>query len=69
MKTKELRELSNIELEKKLHDSREELFNLRCQAKLGQIEKKSNMRKLKKDLARILTVVNEQKKENKVKGV
>ena len=68
MKTKELRELSKEELQKKLSECKEELFNLRCQAKLGQIEKRSNIRKNKRDVARILTVINESAKVTQEKG-
>jgi len=67
MKIKELRELTFEELQKKLLDLKQELFNLRCQAKLGQIEKRSNIRKVKKSIARISTLINESKKE-KAKG-
>ena len=62
MKTKELRELSVEELNRKLIELKEELFNLRCQAKMGQIEKISNIRNLKKTIARTKTLINEKKK-------
>ena len=62
MKIKELRELSIDELSKKLKDSKSELFNLRCQAKLGQIEKRSSITKVKKDIARISTLLSESEK-------
>ncbi|MBN1522439.1 MAG: 50S ribosomal protein L29 [Candidatus Aureabacteria bacterium] len=68
MKIKELRELSFEELQKKLSDSKQELFNLRCQAKLGQIEKRANIRKVKKAIARIATLLNEEKSKVQSKG-
>ena len=68
MKIKELRELSIDELQKKLKDSKQELFNLRCQAKLGQIEKRSSISKVKKDIARIATLLSEDSKKVKSKG-
>ena len=67
MKIKELRELSVEELNKRLKDSKQELFNLRCQAKLGQIEKRSNIRKVKKDIARVSTLLSEDKKKVQAK--
>ena len=67
MKVKELRELSEQELEKSLADSRQELFNLRCQARLGQIEKRSNIRKVKKSIARAMTLINEKRKKEPAK--
>jgi large subunit ribosomal protein L29 len=68
MKIKELRELSETELQKKLADSKQELFNLRCQAKIGQIEKVANIQKLKKDVARILTILNAPKSDKSQKN-
>ena len=68
MKIKELRELSDEELSKKLSDSKQVLFNLRCQAKLGQIENRANIRKVKKAIARISTLLNEEKRKVQSKG-
>ncbi len=62
MKAKELREKTSPELEEKLHSLREELFNLRYQGKTGRLEKPSRIRSIKRDIARILTIIKE--KEN-----
>ena len=55
----ELDELNNIDLESKLREAKEELFNLRFQAATGQLESHGRLRAVKKDIARIYTVVRE----------
>jgi large subunit ribosomal protein L29 len=55
----ELDELTNIDLEGKLREAKEELFNLRFQAATGQLESHGRLRLVKKDIARIYTVVRE----------
>ncbi|WP_028472779.1 50S ribosomal protein L29 [Nocardioides alkalitolerans] len=55
----ELDELTNADLTEKLRESKEELFNLRFQAATGQLENNSRLRTVKKDIARIYTVVRE----------
>ena len=55
----ELDELNNIDLEGKLREAKEELFNLRFQAATGQLESHGRLRSVKKDIARIYTVVRE----------
>ena len=55
----ELDELNNIDLEAKLREAKEELFNLRFQAATGQLESHGRLRTVKKDIARIYTVVRE----------
>ena len=55
----ELDELNDIDLESKLRESKEELFNLRFQAATGQLESHGRLRSVKKDIARIYTVVRE----------
>ncbi|MCK9555136.1 50S ribosomal protein L29 [bacterium] len=59
MKAKEIRELTEEEIEKKLSESKQELFNLGVQAKLGQIEKPDRIKHLRKDIARMLTIKEE----------
>ncbi|HOJ43054.1 MAG TPA: 50S ribosomal protein L29 [Syntrophorhabdaceae bacterium] len=63
MKAKELKELTKEELLKKKMDIKEELFNLRFQHSTGQLENTARMRLLKRDIARIETVLRE--KESK----
>ena len=55
----ELDELTDVDLETKLRESKEELFNLRFQAATGQLESHGRLRLVKKDIARIYTVVRE----------
>ncbi len=55
----ELDELNDIDLESKLREAKEELFNLRFQAATGQLESHGRLRSVKKDIARIYTVVRE----------
>ena len=62
MKTKELRNKTVKELEHELYSLKENLFKLRYQAKTGRLEKPSIMRQLKRDIARIHTIIKE--KEN-----
>jgi large subunit ribosomal protein L29 len=58
-KTHELDEMTNVDLEQRLRESKEELFNLRFQAATGQLESHGRLRTVKKDIARIYTVVRE----------
>ena len=55
----ELDELTDVDLETKLRESKEELFNLRFQAATGQLESHGRLRSVKKDIARIYTVLRE----------
>ncbi|MBN1326746.1 MAG: 50S ribosomal protein L29 [Candidatus Cloacimonetes bacterium] len=59
MKMTELRELSNEELEQKLSDFKEEVFNLRFQLGLNQLENPMRLKDVKRDIARIKTLLTE----------
>ncbi len=59
LKAHELDELTNTDLEEKLREAKEELFNLRFQSATGQLESHGRLRSVKKDIARIYTVVRE----------
>lgn len=59
MKAKELRELSEEELREKERQLRRELFNLRFQKESGQLGNTALIKKIKKDLARVLTILRE----------
>ena len=63
MKARELRELSVDQLEAKEKEFREEEFKLRFRHATGQLEKTSRIRQLKKDIARVKTVIREKEKE------
>ena len=55
----EIDDMNNTDLEAKLRESKEELFNLRFPAATGQLESHGRLRAVKKDSARIYTVVRE----------
>jgi large subunit ribosomal protein L29 len=65
MKASEIRELTEAELRQKLADTQKELFNLRMQQTSGQLEKPSRIRELRRDAARILTVISAKQAEAK----
>ena len=58
-KAHELDDMSNSDLETKLREAKEELFNLRFQSATGQLESHGRLRTVKRDIARIYTVVRE----------
>jgi len=59
MEPKELRELSVAELKDKHKQYKEELFNLRFQNAIGQLNNTGRIREVKKTIARVLTVITE----------
>ena len=56
MRARQLRDLTNDELAKRLADTRQELFNLRFQAATGALENSARLRLAKREIARILTI-------------
>ncbi len=58
-KARELRELTDEELERRLADTRHELFNLRFQSATGALENSARLIHAKREIARILTIRNE----------
>ena len=59
MKARNLRDLTNDELDQKLAETRQELFNLRFQSATGALENSARLRLAKREIARILTVRHE----------
>jgi large subunit ribosomal protein L29 len=59
----ELREADEIELETRLAEAKQELFNLRFQIVTGQLDNSARLRTVKHDIARILTVLREKEIE------
>lgn len=59
MKIKEIRDLSNEELSARKHQLREESFHLRIQQQSGQLEKPSQIRVIRREVARLETILNE----------
>jgi large subunit ribosomal protein L29 len=69
MKASEIRDMNLDEMHAKVSDLREELFNLRFQHEIGQLENPQLMNQNKRDIARVETVIKEvtlnQKEDNK----
>ena len=64
MRTRELRELSDDELKRRLAETREELFNLRFQDATGALDNTARLTLTKRDIARILGIQAE--RENRL---
>ena len=56
MRARELRDLTDEELDNRLADTRQELFNLRFQSATGALENSARLKLAKREIARILTV-------------
>jgi large subunit ribosomal protein L29 len=65
MKARELRELSEDELRRKEDDLKDQLFKLKFQHALGQLENAMKLKSIKKDIARIKTILGENKEGKK----
>jgi large subunit ribosomal protein L29 len=59
MKATEIRELSREERQQKMGDLKEEFFNLRFQHEIGQLENPQKMKQIKRDIAKIKTIIRE----------
>ena len=59
MRARELRDLTDEELENRLTDTRQELFNLRFQGATGALENTARLKLAKREIARILTIRND----------
>ena len=59
MKAKELRSMSPEELQTKLKELKEELLNLRFQKAINQLENTHRIEDVKKDIARVMTILHE----------
>ena len=59
MELKKMRELTEVELNTELDKMKKELFNLRFQHVTGQLENPVKMRELKRDIARVKTIIRE----------
>ncbi|RKY37391.1 MAG: 50S ribosomal protein L29 [Candidatus Omnitrophota bacterium] len=67
MKAKELRNLTNEELEQKMEELYKKLFQLRSDIKIGRLEKPHEIKECKRDIARIKTIINERKRQESSK--
>jgi large subunit ribosomal protein L29 len=59
MKPRQLRDLTDAELQHRLAETRQELFNLRFQSATGALENSARLRLAKREIARILTITHE----------
>ena len=59
MKARELRDLSDVELARKLDDLKEEMFNLRIRHAAGDLGNPMQLKKVKHDIARVKTLMRE----------
>jgi large subunit ribosomal protein L29 len=66
LKTDQLRRMSLAELQKELDNLRNEQYRLRVQQTIGQLKDTDSMRQLKRNIARILTIINEKRREASV---
>ncbi len=64
VKTKDLRAMSLDELENKLVECKKEQFNLRVQQSTGQLQNTAQLAKVRKEVAKINTLITERKKNN-----
>jgi len=62
-KIEELRKLSTEELNTKIKETKEELFNLRFQQATGNLEKPARLRELRKQVAKMKTIIRERELE------
>ncbi len=61
MKVNEIRELTTEQIEAKIEEFKEEIFNLRMTQATGNLEKPSRIKELRKTVARMKTILNERK--------
>jgi large subunit ribosomal protein L29 len=59
MKVKDIRNLSTVEIQTKINDLKDELFNLRFQLATGQLDNPMRIREVRKDIARAKTILRE----------
>jgi len=65
MKASEIREMNIGEMQQKVKDLRDELFNLRFQHEIGQLENPKRVQHARRDIARIETIIREVEAKNK----
>ena len=63
-KNKDLRSMTVYELEAKLVEAKKEQFNLRIQQSTGQLQNTANVRKVRREIAKINTLLTERKKNS-----
>jgi len=68
MKPQEIRDMTIPEIERKIKESRETLLKLKLKLSTKQIENTSQIRGIKRDIARLITILKEKKSKEAVKG-
>ena len=68
MKASEVREMTTAELESKLNDLKAELFNLRFQLAINQLDNPMRISAVKKDIARVKTILRENEIKDSAKA-
>jgi large subunit ribosomal protein L29 len=68
MKAKEIRSMTESEIQSKLEESQDKLFKQKIQKSLGQTENPHKIRQTKKDIARLITILAEKKRSNHGEG-
>lgn len=64
MKIKELKSLSSEELVQKEKKFKEQLFEMNFQSSMGRVEKPAMFRSIKRNIARVLTILNERERQD-----
>jgi large subunit ribosomal protein L29 len=59
MKASEIRKINNVDLEKRISELKSELFNLRFQLAVGQLENTARIKQVKRMIAQMKTIINE----------
>jgi large subunit ribosomal protein L29 len=67
-KAKEIRELTNEELQQRLRDLKQEALNLRFQKSTGQLENTARLKLVRKETARVLTILSERRRQAQAAG-
>jgi large subunit ribosomal protein L29 len=68
LRARDLRDLTDDQLDQRLIDTRQELFNLRFQSVTGALENTARLKLAKREIARILTVQHERNARQKVES-
>lgn len=68
LRARDLRELTDDQLDERLADTRQELFNLRFQAATGALENTTRLKLAKREIARILTLQHDRNSKQKVES-
>jgi len=68
LRPRDLRDLTDDDLEQKLADTRQELFNLRFQSATGALDNSARLKTAKREIARILTIRNERESAQELRA-